>query len=316
MNHGSLFSGGGGFDLPAHLMGWENKFHCEIEPFNRKILSYYWPNAVSYEDITKTDFSIWRGKIDIITGGFPCQPYSNAGKRKGTEDPRHLWPHMLRAIREIQPRWIVGENVPGLLNWSEGVVFEQIYTDLENEGYQVQSVIIPALAVDAPHQRDRLWIVGNANKDTNIKRYCFQGEEYKGLSRTEQKGVFQQKDIVYFRFCKVLGIKEAFTYSNKDRLQRELQQNSIEKNGTSKTPPSSLPIKMGDAFENWEEFYTQSPLASFDDGFPTKLDGITFPKWRQKSIEMYGNAVVPQVVYEIFHAIQQYDITQSKIQTR
>ena len=125
MNHGSLFSGIGGFDLAAEWMGWNNIFHCEIEEFPRKILQYYWPKATTYEDIKQTDFSIHRGSIDILTGGFPCQPYSTAGKRKGKEDERHLWPEMLRAIREIQPTWIVGENVLGLLNWNEGLVFEE-----------------------------------------------------------------------------------------------------------------------------------------------------------------------------------------------
>ncbi len=101
MTHGSLFSGIGGFDLAAEWMGWENVFHCEWNPFGQKVLKHYWPNAISYEDITKTDFTVHRGKIDIITGGFPCQPYSSAGKRKGKDDERHLWPSMLRAIREI-----------------------------------------------------------------------------------------------------------------------------------------------------------------------------------------------------------------------
>src|SRR5690554_4395820 len=92
LSHGSLFSGIGGFDLAAEWMGWENLFHCEWNDFGKQVLQYYWPNATSYDDITKTDFTIWRGKIDILTGGFPCQPYSVAGKRKGTEDDRHLWP--------------------------------------------------------------------------------------------------------------------------------------------------------------------------------------------------------------------------------
>lgn len=138
LTHGSLFSGIGGFDLAAEWMGWENVFHCEWNEFGQRILKYYWPKAISYGDITKTDFSIHRGKIDILTGGFPCQPYSSAGKRLGKEDDRHLWPEMLRAIREIQPRYIVGENVYGLTNWNGGLVFNEVQVDLENEGYKVQ----------------------------------------------------------------------------------------------------------------------------------------------------------------------------------
>ncbi len=114
LTHGSLFSGIGGFDLASEWMGWENVFHCEWNDFGKRILKYYWPNAISYDDITKTDFTIHRGKIDILTGGFPCQPYSTSGKRLGKEDERHLWPEMLRAIREIKPKYIVGDSVSWL----------------------------------------------------------------------------------------------------------------------------------------------------------------------------------------------------------
>ena len=162
MKHGSLFSGIGGFDLAAEWMGWENVFHCEIAEFPRKILNYYWPNAESYEDIKKTDFTKWCGTVDIISGGFPCQPYSAAGKRLGKEDDRHLWPEMLRVIREIKPQWVVGENVRGLLNWNAGLVFHEVCSDLENIGYEVQAFIIPASGINAPHQRERLWIVAHS----------------------------------------------------------------------------------------------------------------------------------------------------------
>ena len=113
--HGSLFSG---FDAPsvaASWMGWKNAFHCEINPFCNEILKYWFPNSEHYEDITKTDFSQWKGRIDVLTGGFPCQPFSLAGQRKGADDNRYLWPHMLRAIREIRPAWVIGENVAGIL---------------------------------------------------------------------------------------------------------------------------------------------------------------------------------------------------------
>jgi len=170
MKHGSLFSGIGGFDLAAEWMGWENKFHCEWNPFGQTILKHYWPNAKSYEDITKTDFTIHRGDIDILTGGFPCQPYSTAGKRLGKADERHLFPEMLRAIKEIRPRWVIGENVRGLVSWDNGLVFDEVCADLEGEGYEVQPFIIPAASVNAPHQRYRIWFVGFRNdyvKDAN-----------------------------------------------------------------------------------------------------------------------------------------------------
>ena len=159
MRHGSLFSGIGGFDLASEWMGWENVFHCEWNEFGQKVLKYYWPKAITYNDITKTDFSIHRGSIDIITGGFPCQPYSSAGKRLGKEDERHLWPEMLRTIREIQPTWVVGENVRGLTNWNGGLVFDEVQADLEAEGYEVTPFLLPACAINAPHRRDRIWFV-------------------------------------------------------------------------------------------------------------------------------------------------------------
>lgn len=159
MKHGSLFSGIGGFDLAAEWMGWENIFHCEWNEFGQKILKHYWSKAISYADITTTDFSIHRGTIDILTGGFPCQPYSSAGKRLGKEDDRHLWPEMLRAIGEISPRYVVGENVRGLTNWNGGLVFDEVQADLEAKGYEVLPFLLPACAVNAPHRRDRIWFI-------------------------------------------------------------------------------------------------------------------------------------------------------------
>ena len=179
LTHGSLFSGIGGPEIAAEIMGWKNVFHCEINPFGRKILDYWFPNSKSYEDITKTDFTEWRGKINVLTGGFPCQPFSCAGQRKGAEDDRYLWPEMLRAIREIQPDWVVGENVAGILSMvqpgsetalgreeslfgevdrerilhQQEYVVETVCNDLEREGYSVQPVVIPACAVGAPHRR-------------------------------------------------------------------------------------------------------------------------------------------------------------------
>ena len=113
--HGSLFSGFDAPSLASFQMGWENAFHCEINNFCNAILKYWFPNSEHYEDISRTDFRKWRGKIDILTGGFPCQPFSVAGQRKGTDDNRYLWSQMLRAIQEIQPTWVVGENVAGIL---------------------------------------------------------------------------------------------------------------------------------------------------------------------------------------------------------
>jgi DNA (cytosine-5)-methyltransferase 1 len=125
MTHASLFSGIGGFDLAAEWMGWENIFHCEWNPFGQRVLAHHFPNSKSYNDITKTDFTIHEGTIDVLSGGFPCQPYSMVGKRLGKEDERHLWPEMLRTIKEVKPTWVVGENVLGIVNWGGGGGFQR-----------------------------------------------------------------------------------------------------------------------------------------------------------------------------------------------
>ena len=191
MKHIGLFEGIGGFSLAARWMGWETIAWCEWNQFCQKVLNYHFPKAKQHGDITTTDFSIYRGQCDIVTGGFPCQPYSLAGKRLGKEDERHLWPHMLRAIREIKPYWVVGENVPGLINWNGGVVFNEVQTDLENEGYEVIPFVLPACGVDAPHKRDRVWfiayskdkgVIGRNWKSGNDGVVCKGGTIYSGDS--------------------------------------------------------------------------------------------------------------------------------------
>jgi len=291
--HGSLFSGIGGFDLAAEWMGWENVFHCEWNEFGKRVLNYYWPNAISYDDITKTDFTVHRGTIDILTGGFPCQPYSVAGKRKGKEDERHLWPEMLRTIREIQPRYVVGENVVGLISWDGGLVFHEVQTDLENEGYEVWPFILPACAVNAPHRRDRVWFIAKNTK----RNGCVQ-------RKLEQEGteVWKQRDIGTGSCNGICEQKNAKitpnTESTRESWQCKCRQGEIQsdRRNCRKIPP------------DWENFPTQSPVCSRNDGISEQLDGITFPKWRAESVKAYGNAIVPQVALQIFKAIQIADL--------
>ena len=188
MTHASVFSGIGAPEIAAEMLGWENVFHCEINEFGRRVLDYHYPNSKSYEDITKTDFSEWRGKVTVLTGGFPCQPFSYAGKRRGSEDDRYLWPFMLKCIEQVKPTWFVGENVAGittmvfpgedvkvgdrphLFDESDGVgvyerreryVLNEIIENLERVGYEVQTFLVPACAVGAPHRRDRVFIVAH-----------------------------------------------------------------------------------------------------------------------------------------------------------
>lgn len=340
LTHGSLFSGIGGFDLAAEWMGWENVFHCEWNEFGQKILKHYWPDAASYNDITKTDFSIHRGKIDILTGGFPCQPYSMAGKRLGKEDDRHLWPEMLRAIREIQPKWVVGENVFGLINWNGGLVFNEVQADLEAQGYEVQPYVLPACAVNAPHRRDRVWFVAHANRGADrrtprqdagkgreervserneVRQPAFTGEVFGVTANAGNDGFDGAQNGQGHREgndgnaagqdatkqpsgC---SSKAAEFNTNSDCNQRckgGLHKAKPQKAERYLSPCNARSHRRG----NWQDFPTQPPVCNGDDGLPTELDGITLSKWRNESIKAGGNAIVPQVAFQIFKAITHY----------
>jgi DNA (cytosine-5)-methyltransferase 1 len=291
MTHGSLFSGIGGFDLAAEWCGWKNVFHCEWNPFGQKVLKHHFPNSISYNDITKTNFSIHRGTIDIISGGFPCQPYSSAGKRLGKEDERHLWPEMLRAIREIQPSWVVGENVRGLTNWNGGLVFDEVQTELEAEGYEVLPFLLPACAVNAPHRRDRIWFV--AFKDTNKN-----GRGSEQWEKETDKWKFRNSCSGNNEFVRTNNEKaRTTTDTNKIGLQSKMEDGKLGR---------ELRFTKCDKRNMWDSFPSFYPICRGDDGLSGKLDGITFSKWREESLKAYGNAIVPQVAYQIFKSICQY----------
>ena len=365
--HGSLFSG---FDAPsvaASWMGWENAFHCEINDFCNEILKYWFPNSEHYEDITKTDFSQWRGRIDILTGGFPCQPFSVAGQRKGADDNRYLWPHMLRAIREIQPTWVIGENVAGILTMvqpgeeiemgsqaslfgednrkrvllQQEYVVETICKDLEREGYSVQPMLIPACAVGAPHRRDRMWFVAHRNNVTDSDICSDIGVSREDASPCRKKWLQERNEIwkpdesdnVRPKIQKPSsdsqcsgsrqiheevqpekpdgdcvdcnGSKRNVTYSNNKRLQGCINFGSV---GKEKKKSSHEQFN-GSLFPNWKNFPTQSPVCRGNDGLPFDVDDLTIPftKWRQESVKGYGNAIVPQVILEIFKAIEEVE---------
>jgi DNA (cytosine-5)-methyltransferase 1 len=412
MIHFSLFSGIGGFDLASEWMGWKNYLSCEINEFGNKILEYYWADAYHHRDIHTLTYetidielsrrfgSDWRNDDIILTGGFPCQPYSMAGKRLGKEDERHLFPEMLRVIREVQPKWIVGENVLGIVNWSGGLVFEEVQADLEAQGYEVQSYVLPAVSVNAPHRRDRVWFVaysvGQRFKEQGeqpIRRDKEQFEwsilqqfaphpngnpkgtpgESTSTTRNRSNINVQQSE----RGSKTeLNIRPSSIPRNVADTDSRRLEGSVEvgrnceyverKDGTiaeGGTPPdteseqserfelgkqpetctqkqgesgrnnsksiTSDPCKIGFSGEEserklggkqrfafsyepriWEKFPTQSPVCNGDDGISSRLDGITFPKWRQESIKGGGNAIVPQVCIQIFKSIEQYELSQ------
>tara|TARA_R100001086_G_C11800735_1_gene248771 strand:- start:137 stop:898 length:762 start_codon:yes stop_codon:yes gene_type:complete len=163
-----LFSGIGGFSLGLEACGMTTTAFCERDPYCQSILKKHWPKTPVYTDVRNLDGKQYQGSVDVVAGGFPCQPFSVAGKRLGSEDDRHLWPEMLRIIRECRPRWVIGENVSGFIK----MALDSVSSDLEGEGYAVRAFVLPAVAVDALHRRDRCFIVAHKKDvaDTYHKR--------------------------------------------------------------------------------------------------------------------------------------------------
>ena len=347
MIHIGLFEGIGGFSLAASQMGWNTLVTCEINPFGQRVLKYYWPNAYHHGDIKTLNYDTinveltnrfgagWRNDDIIITGGFPCQPYSLAGKRLGKEDDRHLWPEMLRVIREVQPTWVVGENVFGLINWNGGLVFDEVQTDLEAEGYEVQPYVLPACGVNAPHKRDRVWFVAHrANTTTNTSLH---GLELLGFTESrptqgESKGDIKERERIWDDIggtCQQ-GVTSNTESQQSERMrpdERESCQSQQRESGRMGCEGNTEPdvtysnsgrqsskehgqeksgwITKKSLPNDWENFPTFSPICTRNDGLSSRLVGITFPRWRNESIKAMGNAIVPQVALEIFKVIQQ-----------
>lgn len=376
--HASLFSGFGDADLAATWMGWDNAFWCEIDDFPRKVLSYWFPKSKGYGNIKETDFKPWRGKIDVLTGGFPCQPFSVAGQRKGQEDDRYLWPEMLRAIREIRPSWIIGENVAGILSMvqpgseitveSQASLFEEadketlleqehvtesVCRSLEQEGYSVQPIVIPACAIGAPHRRDRIFFIAHRT-DTRVEG--LQREGTNGVCETELTPDTNGHDAGRYRYDKVgytQGKGEAtnrqwkWVRDNTERackersiansqctgrgqIHEEVQPEQSDGDGINSTGYEwYAPYPQSKRFEecyistmreesgfnsglhnatrgDWRNFPTQSPICRGNDGLPFDVVRLTISltAWCTGSIKGYGNAIVPQVIYEIFKAIE------------
>lgn len=313
MRHLEFFAGIGGFGLAAAHYGWENVAHVEWNDFGAHVLKSNFKNAIHHGDITKVDFTAYRGLIDIITGGFPCQPYSTAGKRLGTEDERHLWPHMLRGIREVGPRWVVGENVRGLVNWSGGLIFEQVQADLEAAGYDVQSFILPACGVGAPHRRERVWIVAHAN-GLGGKQGTGASGQYAGESGSGSGGLSERHEVQ----------RPAFADSIRGTTSDAVRTGGRQDHGAGKPGQSYQAVP----HDHWRNFPTVSPLRDGNDGLPfglvreqlraagdghltekeiDQILGQAYGQWCKETIKAGGNAIVPQVAIEIFGAIHEYE---------
>jgi DNA (cytosine-5)-methyltransferase 1 len=181
-----LFSGIGGFSLGLESVGMETVAFCEMDSFCQKVLKKHWPNVPIHSDIKELDGDEYRGTVELICGGFPCQPFSVAGEQRGAEDDRALWPEMLRVICEVQPTWVIGENVSGIINME----LDNVLSNLEAEGYAAQTFVLPACSVDAKHRRDRVWIVAHSNGQGEPNESEYAGAGQRVLGNAEHDGSF------------------------------------------------------------------------------------------------------------------------------
>lgn len=340
MNHAALFSGLGGFNLAARWMGWRNIFDVEIDPDCQKILSKNFPETYKYYDIKKFQAQKYKGAVDIISGGFPCQPFSVSGLQKGTADARFLWGEMLRIIQEIKPTYVVAENVGGLLTIQNGLVFEQVQLDLENEGFQVQAYLIPACAVDAPHRRDRIWIVAYSHSNRQAKSQyqrqivpnnqwnsspSEQGRfivEYGFSSTTSNAPHFdsarlwftgKQESVPQIEWRTRCNIFNAANPNSKRRKgsnyvsesEKRFRRNKAIRDLSTPRYSTESRIDINHFGKDW--ISVASELCRVDDGVSVRLDGFRQRRRaanRNARIKALGNAIVPQVAYNIFNAIQ------------
>lgn len=283
MTHIGLFEGIGGFSLAAKWMGWDTIAWCEWNIFCQNVLKKNFPTSIAHEDITKTNFTEYANKIDIVTGGFPCQPYSVSGKREGKNDDRHLWPEMLRAIREIQPSWVVGENVSGLLNWNGGMVLSEIKTDLESAGFEVfPPCVLPACGVNAPHRRDRVWIIAysHANEHNRTSRQDEREGKNKGIQKWDEMELVNKSN----------GLR---TDANANSIRQQRREQRIKKTHEQRYDKTNCTPKEL-RYSRFEDILPTPRIFGADDGLSNGVD-------RVKSL---GNAIVPQVAYQIFKSIE------------
>jgi len=262
--HIDLFSGIGGFALACRWAGIETIAFCEIEPYAQRVLRKNFPRIRIFEDVRQFPATEFREPF-LLTGGYPCQPFSQAGKRRGAEDDRHLWPSMFGIIRTSRPTWILAENVAGHVTLG----LDQVLADLESEGYAVQPIIIPACAVDAPHRRDRVWIVGNAKKRSGNER---------------SRGCNENRELQISKLGNA-SREIAFADSNRRRCEkRESETKSL----------SDFNFKS----ESDGRFWSAEPnVGRVAHGIPRRVDRL----------RGLGNAIVPQVAYEIIKAMIEAD---------
>jgi DNA (cytosine-5)-methyltransferase 1 len=284
-----LFSGIGGFSLGLEATGgFETAAFCEYDAKARAVLSKHWPGVPIHHDIRElTGDAV--GHVDIITGGYPCQPFSTAGKRLGDKDDRHLWPEMFRLIQELRPTWVIGENVAGHVTMG----LDQVLSDLESEGYAARPFVIPACAVDAHHRRDRIWAVATSH------------DAYPNSQRSHRTSIDQQRnDEPVDRkkrkprsVCKVLAGQRNPSQRQPDnvqdpkRVRRAKMEPSIAGRPESEGPTSKIDESSGP--RRWQGWIPEPPLGRVADGVPGRVD----------SLRQLGNSIVPEIARRLGLAI-------------
>lgn len=344
----TLCSGIGAPELAASWLGWRHIMTCEINPFCRRVLEYHYPEAYHHYDIKTLNYGIiekelfsrfgnWREGGTVLVAGFPCQPFSCAGKRLGAEDDRYLWDEVKRILAEIKPDWFIGENVAGILSMvlpgnevkvgsykdiagesyeeievREQSVVERICLDIESIGYSVIPFVIPACAVGAPHRRDRVWFIARrtspyapchrgsgASVEPSQTPWGQNGNEVEQSFIRSKVRVASDPDLDRQREWKSQQVTVPDSPYPDSKRRAELYASTFASQPGDRSPVHDTEIP------NWEHFpATQPAIRDGDDGNAFGLSGITFPKWRSESIKALGNSMVPQVVYELFKAIE------------
>jgi len=295
--HLDLFSGIGGFALAAKWNGYRTVGFCDNEPYAQAVIKKHWPEVPCHKDIREVRGELYAG-VTLLTGGFPCQPFSVAGKQRGKDDNRYLWPEMLRIIRQARPTWIVGENVAGIVN----MALDQVHTDLEGEGYEVESLIIPACGVDAPHRRDRVWILAH----TDI---CCDSGEKRGVDA--EKVRLSEENREEWRGC---GVPSRTSQMEQGRKPNRIHDKANVADTDSKVilSPEIAQYDVKNGSEPHDKFSWR--CSSIHGGEGSQANWLAEPKLgrvahgvpnRVDRIKGLGNAIVPQVAAEIIRCINQ-----------
>mgnify|MGYP003651091524 FL=1 len=280
-----LFSGIGGFSYGLEqTQGFETIAFCEKDKFCQQVLRKHWNDIKIYDDIRDIKGSTI--KADIVTGGFPCQPFSVAGKQRGTDDDRYLWDETIRVVAETKPRWFIGENVDGLVNIQEGKVLQQIQKDLETESFEVQCLIIPASGIGAWHQRKRIWIIGYSDSNANTKTQ----QSSNGPENSISKEYRSKDSSVQFSGGTTNNSLSNSTPINLRNANSTSIESSINRQEERKFRRASS--RRQQRQETW--WQTQSKLCGVPDGISTELD-----KDRANRIKSLGNSIVPEIAREL-----------------